>query len=87
MKLITILFQKEDREQKSLTKQKKNKILSVQVKEKSYNSPEGLQLYPRDTPTQVFSCEYSKNFRDSFFDRTAPVIIFEVSFSIRTPLL
>ena len=31
----------------------KNKILSVHVKEKSCNSPEGLQLYEKETPTRV----------------------------------
>ena len=46
---------------------KKNKILRVQVKDKSCNSPEGLQLYQKETPTWVFSCEYSKSFRNSFF--------------------
>ena len=30
-------------------------------------SPEGLQLYWKETPTQVFSCEFSKSFRKIFF--------------------
>ena len=37
---------------------KKNKILSVHVKDKSCNSLEDQQLYQKGTPTQVFSCEY-----------------------------
>ena len=40
---------------------KQNKILNVHVKDKSCNSPEGLQLYLKDTSTLVFSCEHSKN--------------------------
>ena len=46
---------------------KKNKISSVHVKDKSCNSLEGQQLYQKGTPTQVFSCEYSELFWDSFF--------------------
>ena len=41
---------------------KKKKILRVHVKDKSCTSPEGLQLYQKETPTWVFSCEYSKSF-------------------------
>ena len=59
---------------------KKNKLLSVQ------NNLEGLQLYSEETPTQVFSCEYSKSFRDTFFYRTTLVAAFELSFSIREEL-
>ena len=59
---------------------KKNELLSV------WNSLEGLQLYYEETPTQVFSCEYSKTFRDTFFYRTTPVAAFELSFSIREEL-
>ena len=32
--------------------------------------PEGLQLYQKDTPTQVLSCEYCKIVKNSFLDRT-----------------
>ena len=46
---------------------KKNKISSVHVKDKSCNSLEGQQVYPKGTLTQVFSCEYSYLFRGSFF--------------------
>ena len=46
---------------------KKKKILRVHIKNKSCTSPEGLQLYQKETPTWVFSCEYSKSFRNSFF--------------------
>ena len=31
----------------------------------------------------MFSCEYSKGFRNSFFYRTTPVAAFELCFSIR----
>ena len=31
----------------------------------------------KETPTQLFSCEYSKNFRNNFFYRTTPVDAFE----------
>ena len=30
-------------------------------------SPEVLQLYLKETPTQVFSCKYRKNFQEYFF--------------------
>ena len=30
---------------------KKNKTVSVSIKDKSCNSPEGLQLYEKETPT------------------------------------
>ena len=39
------------------------KILSVPVKDNSCNSPEDLKLYLKDTSTQVFSSQYSKNFQ------------------------
>ena len=35
--------------------------------------PSGLQLYEKDTPTQVFSCEISQIFMKRFFHRTHPV--------------
>ena len=54
----------------------------MHVKEKSCNSPEVLQLYQKETPTQVLSCEYSKSFRDNFFTE----LFFELSFSIRKEL-
>ena len=46
----------------------------MHVKDKSCNSPEGLQL---ETPTRVFSCEYSKSFTNNFFYRTNTVAAFE----------
>ena len=46
---------------------KKHKILSLHVKDKSYNSLEAQQLYQKRTPTQAFSCEYSESFMDGFF--------------------
>ena len=45
---------------------KKDKILSLHVKDKSCNSPEDQQLYQKRTPTQVFSCEYCERFMDGF---------------------
>ena len=39
----------------------KNKILSVDVKDMSCNSLEGLQLYSKDTPTWQLSYKKSKN--------------------------
>ena len=62
---------------------KKNKIFSVRVKDKSCNHPKGLQLCLKETPTQVFSCEYSKSFRDAIFHRANPVTAVELCFSIR----
>ena len=46
----------------------KHKSICVRVSlEWSYKS-EGLQLYSKETPTQAFfSCEYFKNFKNSFF--------------------
>ena len=35
----------------------------------------------------MFSCEYSKSFRNSFFYRTTPVAAFELCFSIRKDFL
>ena len=49
---------------------KKNKISSVYVKDESCNSLESQQLYPKGTPTQVFSCEYSYLFRQLFYRTT-----------------
>ena len=46
---------------------KKDKILSLHVKDKSCNSLEAQQLYQKRTPTQVFSCEYTECFMDGFF--------------------
>ena len=58
----------------------RNKILRAHVKDKSCNSPEGLQLYWRETPTRVFSCEYSKTFKNNFFYRTTTVAALEFVF-------
>ena len=46
---------------------KKDKILSLHVKDKSCNSLEAQQLYQKRTPTQIFSCEYAERFTDSLF--------------------
>ena len=54
---------------------------------KSCKCPEGLQLYEKESTTQVCSCEYSQSFRDSFFNRTTLVVSYELSFSIRKEFL
>ena len=46
---------------------KKDEILILHIKDKSWNSLETQQLYQKRTPTQVFSCEYSERFIDCFF--------------------
>ena len=43
-------------------------------------------LSKRDSATQVFFCEYSEPFRNSFFNRTTPVAAVELRFSIRKEL-
>ena len=54
----------------------------MRVKDKSYNSLEGQQFYQKCTPTQVFSCEYSERFRDSFFiEQHRWLAAFELSLS------
>ena len=60
--------------------QNKNKIVSVFVEDKSCNSLEGLQLHEQETPTQVFSCEYSKVLGTAF--RTTLMAALELNFSI-----
>ena len=62
--------------------QKENKIFSVHVKDKSFNSLQGLQIYQKETASQMFFCEQSKSFTDSFFNRANTVAAFELSFSI-----
>ena len=32
--------------------------------------PKGLQIYCNETPTQVFNCEFSKSFKNTYFYRT-----------------
>ena len=59
---------------------KKNKILSVSVKDKLYNSPEGLQLKMR--LQVIFLCIF-QNLQGFHFYRTTLVAAFEVIFSIR----
>ena len=39
----------------------------------SFSRPSGLQLYQKETPTQVFSYEICENFRNTFFYETRPV--------------
>ena len=55
----------------------------MHVEVKFCNSAENMQLYKKETPTQVLSCEYSKSFKNSFFYRTTPVAAFELYCSIR----
>ena len=45
--------------------------------------PWGLQLYLRDTPKQVFSCENCKISRTTFFHRTPPVAVSALTFTQR----
>ena len=59
----------------------------MHVKDKSGNSPEGQQLYYKETPTWVCCCEYSKSFRNNFFYRTTLLAAFELCFSIRREFL
>ena len=59
---------------------KENKTIRVHVKDKSCNSPEGLQLH------SCF-CEYSKSFKNIFFYRTTLLAAFELCFSIRKEFL
>ena len=46
---------------------KKDKILSLHVKDKACNSLEAQQIYQKRTSTEVFSCEHSECFMDGFF--------------------
>ena len=53
------------------------------MKDKSCNNPEKKnfikkRLYYKETPTWVFYCEYSKNFRNNFFYRATTVAAFEL---------
>ena len=41
--------------------------------ESLFNKVEGLQLYEKQTSTQVFSCEHCEILKSSFFYRTTPV--------------
>ena len=38
--------------------------------ESVFDKVAGLQFFQKETPTQVFSCEYCEIFKDSFFNRT-----------------
>ena len=37
------------------------------------SSVKDLQLYQKETPIQVFSCEFGKDFKNTFFYTTLPV--------------
>ena len=45
--------------------------------ESFFNKNAGLQLYYKQTPTQLFSCEFSEFFEDRFFYKTSPVAAFD----------
>ena len=44
----------------------KTLVLDFFFKKKVAGRPEGLQLYYKETPAQVFSCEYCKIFKTNF---------------------
>ena len=43
--------------------------------------PDGLQLYSKETPTQLFFCEYHKIFKNSFLYGTFPVLLLNSFFA------
>ena len=43
------------------------KVFSEQFFNFHRKTPEGLQLYQKETPTQVFSCEYCEIFKNTYF--------------------
>ena len=45
-----------------------------------FNKPLGLQLYERETPTKVFSCEICEIFKNTFLKRTPLVGTFVMRF-------
>ena len=53
------------------------------VLESLFNKDAGLQLSEKETPMQVFSCEYCKMFQDSIFCRTPLVPAFDCSNQIK----
>ena len=64
----------------------------MHVKDKSCNNPEKRdfikkRLYYKETPTWEFYCEYSKNFRNSFFYRSTTVAAFELRFEYQKEFL
>ena len=44
-----------------------------------------MQLYLKETPTQVFSCEYREIFKSSFFYRTTPVAVSKMTLLVAYP--
>ena len=46
--------------------------------------PYGLQLYLKESLTQVFSCEYHEIFTENFFDRKPPVASADLLFLIKS---
>ena len=42
-------------------------LKNTTVLESLFNNVVGLQLYEKETPTQVFSCEYCEIFKNTFF--------------------
>ena len=53
------------------------------VLESLFNIVVGLQLYLKDTPRQVFSCEIWKIFKNTSFCKTSPVAASVCSHKIR----
>ena len=51
-------------------------FLQTVLLNKKSSRPDGLQLYERETPAQMFSCEYCEIFKNSFFYRTPTVVAF-----------
>ena len=47
----------------------------------SVNKVAGLQLYQKETSTQLFSCEICKIFKNTFFYRTPPMAV-SVNFAL-----
>ena len=53
--------------------------MKASVLESPFNKVAGLSVcnfIKKETPAQMFSCEYCKNFKNSFLYRTSPVAAF-----------
>ena len=44
------------------------KNFAIFIAKTPVQTPEGLQLYLKETPAQEFSCEYCEIFKNSFFN-------------------
>ena len=49
-------------------------VFKIVVLKNLANFTAGLQLYKKETPTQMFPCEICEIFKKTFFYRTPPVI-------------